>query len=153
MQIFPHPHTPESKQTHWKWCPFKNKEPMKIMRFPLASRVIPRTGDMGGGRKENRGKMRWDNETHYKQVSWHRVETRAVFFPGGSVVKRICLQCRRHGFNPWVGKIHWRRKWQPTPVCLPGKFHGQRSLVGYSPWDCKESDMTELLTYQVGHNS
>ena len=37
----------------------------------------------------------------------------------------------------------WRRKWQPTPVFLPGKFHGQRSLVGYSPWGCKELDMTE----------
>ena len=48
-----------------------------------------------------------------------------------------------HGFNPWVGKIPWRRKWQPTPVFLPGDSHGQRSLVDYSPWGCKESDMTE----------
>ena len=39
--------------------------------------------------------------------------------------------------------FHWRRKWQPTPIFLPGKSHGQRSLVGYSPWGCKESDMTE----------
>ena len=45
----------------------------------------------------------------------------------------IC-QCRRHGFNPWVGKVPWRRKWQPTAVFLPGKFHGQRSLVGSSLW-------------------
>jgi len=37
-------------------------------------------------------------------------------------------------FNPWVGKIPWKRKWQPTPVILPGKSHGQRSLAGYSPW-------------------
>ena len=37
-------------------------------------------------------------------------------------------------FDPWVGKIPWRRKWQPTPVFLPGKSHGQRGLVGYSPW-------------------
>ena len=43
----------------------------------------------------------------------------------------------------WVGKISWRRKWQPTIVFLTGKFHGQMSLVGYSPWGCKESDMTE----------
>ena len=50
---------------------------------------------------------------------------------------RIHLRCRRHGFDPWVGKILWRRKWQPTPVFLPGKFHGQRSLVGYSPSGCK----------------
>ena len=47
------------------------------------------------------------------------------------------------GFNPWVGKIPWRRKWQPTPVFLPGKSHGQRSLVGYHPWGHKESDMPE----------
>ena len=45
-------------------------------------------------------------------------------------------QCRRRGFNPWVGKILWRRKWQPTPVFLTRESHGQRSLVGYSPWDC-----------------
>ena len=43
----------------------------------------------------------------------------------------------------WVGKIPWRRKWQPTPVLLPGQFHGQMSLVGYSPWGCKESGTTE----------
>ena len=45
----------------------------------------------------------------------------------------------------WVGKIPWRRKWQPTPVLLPGKSHGWRSLVGYSPWGRKESDTTEQL--------
>ena len=47
--------------------------------------------------------------------------------------------------DPWVGKILWRRKWQPTPVLLPGKSHGWGSMVGYSPWGCKELDMTELL--------
>ena len=63
--------------------------------------------------------------------------------------QRIHLQCRRlkrHGFNPRIRKIPWRRKWQSTPVFLPGKFHGQRSLVGYSPWDCKELDTTEQLS-------
>ena len=50
----------------------------------------------------------------------------------------------RHGFSPWVEKIPWRRKRQSTPVCFPGKFHGQRSLVGYSPWGRKESDMADL---------
>jgi len=45
-------------------------------------------------------------------------------------------------FDPWVRKIPWRRKWQPTPVFLPEEFYGQRSLVGYSPWGCKESDTT-----------
>ena len=59
----------------------------------------------------------------------------------------VCLQCGRPGFDPWVGKIPWRRKWQSTPVLLPGKSHGQRSLVGYSPWGRKESDTTERLHF------
>ena len=53
---------------------------------------------------------------------------------------------RKSGFNPWVGKIPWKREWQPTPVFLPGEFHGQRSLVGYSPRACKESDMPAQLS-------
>ena len=56
--------------------------------------------------------------------------------------KELACQCRRPGFNPWVGKIPWRRKWQPTPVFLPGESHGHGSLVGYTPWGCK----------RVGHN-
>ena len=62
--------------------------------------------------------------------------------------KESVCQCRRHKrcrFDPWIRKIPWRRKWQPTPVFLPGKFHGQRSLAGYSPWSHKESDMAEQL--------
>ena len=54
-----------------------------------------------------------------------------------------CRKCRRHRFDPWVRKIPWRRKWQPTLVFLPEKSCGQRSMVGCSPWGCKESDMTE----------
>ena len=50
---------------------------------------------------------------------------------------KIVCQYRRCGFDPWVGKIPWRRKWQPTPVFLPGKSHGERSLAGYSPWGCR----------------
>ena len=49
---------------------------------------------------------------------------------------------RRPRFNPWLGKIPWRREWLPIPVFLPGESHGQRSLVGYSSWGRKESDMT-----------
>jgi len=48
-----------------------------------------------------------------------------------------CRRCRRHRFDPWVGKIIWRRKWQPTPVFLPEKLYGQRSLVGYTLWGHK----------------
>ena len=67
-------------------------------------------------------------------------------FPGGASGKESACYCRRHtrcGFDSWDGKIPWRRKWQPTPQLLPGKFHGQRSLEGYSPWGHKELDMTE----------
>ena len=59
-----------------------------------------------------------------------------------------CRRHRRHGFNPRVGKIPWRRKWQPAPVFLTSKLHGQRSVVGYSSRGCKESDTTEQLTSQ-----
>ena len=67
--------------------------------------------------------------------------------------KRICLPSRRHGFDPWVGKIAWRRN-QPTggnPLQYSrlGNPHGQRSLVGCSPWGCKESDTTERLSTHV----
>ena len=71
-------------------------------------------------------------------------------FPSESAVKNPPAmqvdQDKRHRFNPWVRKISWRRKWQPTPVLLPGEFQGQRSLVGYSPWDHTESDSTEGLS-------
>ena len=51
--------------------------------------------------------------------------------------KESTCQCKRHSFNPWVGTIPWRRKWQPTSTYLPGKSHGQRNPVGYSPWGHK----------------
>ena len=57
------------------------------------------------------------------------------------------VQCRRPRFDPCIGNIPWRRKWQPTPVFLPGKPHGRRSLTGHSPWGRKESDMTERLHF------
>ena len=60
--------------------------------------------------------------------------------------KESTCQCRRLRFDPWMEKIQQRRKWQSTPVFLTGKSHGQRSLVGYSPWGHKESDMTSRLS-------
>ena len=74
-------------------------------------------------------------------------------FPGDTIGKEPAGQCRRNKrcrFNPWVGKIHWRRAWQPTPVFLPGESHGQRSLEGYSPWGHKESDKMSNLA-RMGH--
>ncbi|CAN0297235.1 unnamed protein product [Rangifer tarandus platyrhynchus] len=67
-------------------------------------------------------------------------------FPGGNSGKEYtCLgrRLKRCGFNPWVGKIPWRRAWQPTPVFLPGESHGRRSLVGHDLSGHKESGMTE----------
>ena len=62
--------------------------------------------------------------------------------------KEPVCQCRRHkrlGFDPWEGKIPWRRAWQPTTVFLPGKSHGWKSLVGYSPLGHKELDTMEQI--------
>ena len=59
------------------------------------------------------------------------------------------LQCGRLRFDPWIRKIPWRREWQPTPIFFPGEFHGQRSLVGYSPRGHRELDMTERLTLSL----
>ena len=69
-------------------------------------------------------------------------------FPGGSEDKTSACNAGDPGLIPTrVRKIPWRRKWQPTPVLLPGKSHGLRSLVGYSPWGRKESDTTETLHF------
>ena len=72
--------------------------------------------------------------------------------PGGTSGKESvcqCRRCKRPRFDPWVGKIPWSRKWQPTVIFLPGKFHRQRSLVGYSPWGRKELDTMEWLRTQT----
>ena len=68
-------------------------------------------------------------------------------FLGGTSGKEPTYQCRRWkrcGFDPWAGTIPWKRAWQPTPVFLPGESHGQRNLVGSSPWGCKDSERREV---------
>ena len=75
---------------------------------------------------------------------------------GGASGKESVCQIRivkRYRFSPWIRKSPWRRKWQPTPVFLPGELHGERRLVGYSPWVCKQSDMSELLSTAHAYNS
>ena len=91
----------------------------------------------------------WDKETHKKQgliAQSIRTQCGKWFwngtghswgFPGGSVVKNPPARAGDR-FSPWVGKIPWRGKWQPTPVFLPGRSHGQRSLADCSPWGCNE---------------
>ena len=69
---------------------------------------------------------------------------RVQCFPGHPVVKNLpAMQEAQERFNPWVRKTPWSRKWQPAPVFLPGNFHGQSSLAGYSPWHRTELDMIQ----------
>ena len=79
---------------------------------------------------------------------WNRLRVGLLFwrdFPCGSESQASAYNVRNlDGFDPWVRKIPWRRKWQPTSVFMPGESHGWRSLVGYSPWGCKESDIVGL---------
>ena len=76
------------------------------------------------------------------------LEITGKFGLGGAslVAQLVHLQYRRPRFNSWVRKIPWRRDRLPTPVFWPGEFHEQRNLAGYSPWGCKELDITEWLS-------
>ena len=88
--------------------------------------------------KEQNG-LKWGKVDRDKLWRWMGV-------PGHASGKESVGQSRRrkrHGFDPWVRKIPWYRKWQPTIVFSPGKFHGQRRLAGYGPWDHKVLDTAE----------
>ena len=71
--------------------------------------------------------------------------TSKLGFPEDTSAKESTSQYKRCGVSPWVCKIPWRRKWHPTPVFLPGYTHGQRRLLGFSPWGCKEQQRAEHL--------
>ena len=100
--------------------------------------------------KQTRRSMEQNKEprntlTHLWAVSWQQRKEEG--FSDNTGGKRLACQCRRHkrcGFYPGVGKFPWTRAWQPTPVFLPGEFHGQRSLVDYSLWSHKELGVTEV---------
>ena len=80
-------------------------------------------------------------------LSLRKKPRQLVASPMARLVKNLpAMQEMEISFNSWVVKFPWRRKWQPTPVFLPGVSHGQRHLVGYSPWGCKELDTTERLS-------
>ena len=101
---------------------------------------IPGTGEPGG--LPSMG-------SHRVRHGWSNLAA-AAGFSGGSVVKTPPAKAGDSRDVGSIWKILWRRKWQPTPVFLPGKFHGQRNLVGYSSWACKELDMTEWLSTHTG---
>ena len=97
---------------------------------------IPGTGEPGGQPSVG---------SHRVGHDWSDLATAAARILGLSQVAqwyRIFLQSRKLGFHPWVRKIPWSKKWQPTQVFLLRKSNGQRSLLGYSPWGHKESDAT-----------
>ena len=94
-------------------------------------------------RETPRSMIPWD-------VMWCLSKHLKLSGPSGKGPTRQCRRHKRHGFNPWVGKIPWRRKWQPIPVFLPGESHGQRSMAGYSPWGRKELDTTEVTFGALG---
>ena len=77
-------------------------------------------------------------------------------FPVGISGKEHACQCRRHkrlGLSPWIGKIPWRRVWQPTSIFLPGESHGHRSLVGYSPWGRKSQTWLKQCRHDCMHET
>ena len=111
----------------------------------LAERT-PGTGEPDGLPSKGSRRVRhdWSDLAAAAAAAWNKWS-----FPGGTSGKEPscqCRRCKRHGFNPWIKKIPWRRKWRSDPVFLPGKFHRQRSLVGYNLWDYEELDTTEQLT-------
>jgi len=93
--------------------------------------------------------LSWGNISLIIGLPWWLSSKESVYNSGD------CLQCRRCGFNRWVGKIPWRRKWQPTPVFLPGKSHEQGRLVGYRQWcqktwhDLATKPPWPFLTFEV----
>ena len=93
-----------------------------------------------------------DSKTNSPNQAGFGIDIFAWGFPSCSVIKqRLPMQeDKRYGFDPCMGKIPRSRKWQPTPVFLPGKFHGQRSLAGYNPQGRKESDMTTHTAHTRG---
>ena len=115
--------------------------------FEQASRVGDRQGSLACcspcGRKES-DMTEWMNWLAF----WG--DSQVVLVVKNPPVNAGDMRC---GFDPWVRKMPWRRKWQPTPVFLSAESHGERSLVGYSPWDHKELDTTEWLAFWDGPHS
>ena len=106
--------------------------PTRWTRVWVGSRSWWWTGKPGVLQSMEMQRVRHDWAT---ELNW--THTEATTFPGGASGKESTCQCRRHsrcGFDHWVGKSPWRRKWQPTPEFLPGESHEQKNLAGYPPW-------------------
>ena len=134
----------------WDFCSL-----CKILRhFPLEQGIncISQRWSLSWSRRSSGW---WEESAHQTLIQVRRehlsicdsVKENSHFWNNGVCSEHLPLGFKGYqgifnGFGPWVGTIPWRRKWKPTPVFLPGKPHGQRSLEGYSPWGPKELDMT-----------
>ena len=122
--------------------PYPRSTPSSSCDNPKCLQILPDCLQVGN----------WGPLCLYKQMRWlpscYSNWVPLEGFPGGASGDQAICQCRckRHGFDPRVGKIPWRRKWQPTLGFLLGKSHEQRSLESYDPRGCKESDTTEWLS-------
>ena len=92
--------------------------------------------------------MRWLVSTSDSVINWSKLRTSWQFSGKQSTCR--CRRCKRPGFHLWVRKIPWRKKWQPTPIFLSGKPHGERSLAGYSPWHHKRVGHDLVTKQQQG---
>ena len=141
------------------WICRKNKSSWEVTGG-LVVRILGHCGGPGSipGLKTKILKAAWHSQREKKllhllkyliSTDWltHTLNKKLLGLPWWLRQQRICLQCRRCGFDPWVRKISWRKEWLPTPVFLPEEPHGQRSLGGPSPWGRKESDTTNAFTF------
>ena len=129
------------------WVPL-SQYALLTVSFYITSNVDQTGGDTFPSSERNTNSDLWDYSKYDISLSiqiyssFLELNLKLVFSG-----KESAYQCTRHKrcrFDPWVGKIPWRRAWQLTPVFLPRESHGQRSLVGYSPLDHKQSDTTEV---------
>ena len=111
-------------------------------RFPVRKNATGKTVQWYVQSTEVRNKPTYLECYPQRKSVWKIIKTK-IFFPPWW----LKLKCRRPGFNPWVGKIPWKRKWQPTSVLLPGELHGKSGLAGSCPWGHKGSDTTDQLTH------
>ena len=100
-----------------------------------------------GARIRSRSQHPWAEVSSYSEWRWTVPVTRFPGGPSGEEPDYQCRRCKRRAFDPWVGKIPWRRAWHPAPLFLPGESHGQRSLAGHSPWGWKELDKSEVTQH------
>ena len=157
----------KSKQSRWVLYKKEQRKDLPSLRIYRegVTGLCRRTGTQGRGTEQraepgpHRGgqhaltkRKRWfhGGKQPFQTMVAEQMDTHMVRmvpgFPAGSGKEPAC-KCRRLEFNPWLRKIPWRRKWQPTPIFLPGKSCGQRNLAGYSPWGLKSAER-ELATKQ-----